>query len=373
MNKKAEDFSSAGPGDSGTEAPYYIGLLHFDSEPGKEVEEVLNKIPPFRNIHGQRIKIIAEHVTVHEIPIDYQTKYRLILDRSSHRLMQAVGLLKMFAYRGVNIVNNPLSFWWFVDNKDAAYGMMRDLGLAIPKTYLLPQHTTPYLDQTEFGYHRHFDWEKMMSDIGWPCYIKPADGRGAIDCNRAETMEELIGYYDESGTRVMMVQEAIQSPHEWHVRCLCIGRKIIPMKFIFRKFDLAEYIWEEDFLPPAVLKQVIEQSRIINRAFGYEMNSVEFVIDESEKAWAIDFNNPVPDGRREKLGDEYFAEYVKALVTVAVDKAWYDVVASFLPDLNEYAQISRQEISPVEKYARALSSANNYYDKPTPPVLEDLL
>ena len=108
---------------------FHVGLLHFSSEPGEEIQQVLNAIPPFHNSRGELITIEAEHIKVHVIPVDYQTKYDFIIDRSSHRLSSAVGILKMFAFRGVPVVNNPLSFWWFVDNKDAGYGMMRDLGV----------------------------------------------------------------------------------------------------------------------------------------------------------------------------------------------------------------------------------------------------
>ncbi|MBN2383722.1 hypothetical protein JXQ70_12680 [bacterium] len=349
---------------------YYIGLLHFSSEPGAEVEHVLNGLGPFYNSRQELIKIRAEHIRIHEIPVDYQTRYNLIIDRSSHRLSSAVGILKMFAFRGVSIVNNPLSFWWFVDNKDAAYGMMRDLGLRVPVTYLLPQHTTPYLQEKEFVYHEFFDWNKMMSDIGFPCFIKPANGRGAFGCNRAENMDKLLQFYNNSGSRVMMVQQAISSPFPWHLRCLCIGRKITPMKFVFRKYDLAEYIYDRDFLEPSTEKLVIEQAQIINRAFGYEINTVEFIIDHEGIPWAIDFNNPVPDGRRDKLGDAYFSDYVDGLVSLSLDKAFQDEPSPFLPPLNEYAEIARRPIPHEHRYLLALEQAQTYYDFKRPMAFQ---
>jgi hypothetical protein len=354
-----------------TPQPFHVGLLHFTSEPGREVEERLNSLPPFYTQNGTFVKVQAEHVKIHEISLDYHTKYQVIIDRSSHRVLQAVGILKLFAFRGVTIINNPLSFWWFIDSKDAGYGMMKDLGILVPRTYLLPQHTTPYLNEHEFIYHRQFNWEAMMQEIEWPCYIKPTDGRGAISCNKAHNMKELLDYYNQSGEKVMMVQQNVASPYDWHVRCLCIGRKIIPMKYIFRKDDLAEYIYEKNFLVPEVEQEIIHQARVINRAFGYEMNSVEFVIDSSQRAWAIDFNNPVPDGRREKLGKHYFNQYVQALVTVAIDKVYYTEEGPFLPPLNEYAEIARQPLPVPERYQRALSLANLYYERPDPPLLTE--
>lgn len=345
---------------------FHVGLLHFSSEPGEEVEQLLNELPAFGNCFGTTTKICAEHVKIHVIPVDYQTKYNFIIDRSSHRLSSAIGILKMFAFRGVEIVNNPLSFWWFVDNKDAAYGMMRDLGVRVPKTYLLPQHTTPYLKNDEFIHHEFFDWDGMMQDIGWPCFIKPVDGRGAVGCNQANNLDELIQYYNNSGSRVMMVQQAVDSPFNWHIRCLCVGRKIIPMKFIFRKYDLAEYIFGRNFLDQDTERQVIKQAKVINRALGYEMNSVEFVIDQDGIPWAIDFNNPVPDGRRDKLGDDYYNDYVGALVSLALDKAYWPEKVPFLPPLNDFADISRLQISKVARFEQSLKRANQYYLRERP-------
>ena len=34
---------------------------------------------------------------------------------------------------------------------------------------------------------------------------------------------------------IMTVQKMVDTETEWHVRCICVGKKIIPIKYIFRK------------------------------------------------------------------------------------------------------------------------------------------
>ena len=66
---------------------------------------------------------------------------------------------------------------------------------------------------------------------------------------------------------------------------------------------MSRYFFEEAFLSAETGRKVLDYAKVINRAFGYEMNPIEFIIDRQGEPWAIDFNNPVPDSRREVLGE----------------------------------------------------------------------
>ena len=200
-----------------------------------------------------------------------------------------------------------------------------------------------------------------MEKVKFPCIIKPAGGRAAIAVNKAHNMEELIHYYNESKEMIMTVQSIVESDNEWQIRCICVGRKIVPIKYIFRQMDGSEYIYDPDFLTPEQGKKVIESARIINRAFGYEMNSVEFIIDKDGEPWAIDFNNPIPDGRASVLGPIFYNDYQTAFVERAIEVAKYKPKYLFLPKLNEYSEIAQMKISKEEKFNLALEEANKYY------------
>lgn len=345
-----------------TPEDFYVGVLCFNEKLGTDLIAKLNELESFEDINGNIQKIKAEHMLIHEISIRHKTKYKIILDRRSHVIKQAIGLLMLYSYSGIHIINNPLSFYYFISNKDCGFGMMDELGVNVPKTYILPPHSTSLISIEDFKYYRDFDWKKMVEDIGFPCYIKPAAGRGAINVNKANDLEELLYFYNQSGEQIMTVQKAVSTPYNWQIRCLCTGRKIIPIKYIFRQRDQSEYIFDENFLTPDIGTKVLNTAKIINRAFGYEMNTVEFIIDENGVPWAIDFNNPVPDGRPKVLGEIFYRDYLNSLcdhiVYIAKTRPHYP----FLPDLNSYADIARLPIEREEKYEKALELAKKYYE-----------
>lgn len=343
---------------------FNVGLIHFHNQFGLDLEEKLNNVDIFKDKDGNNVKINAEHVAVHEIDLDFKTKYNMIIDRGSHRFKQGIGILMTYAFKGVYVINNPLSFHFFIDNKDVGYGIANELGIKVPKTYVLPPHTTPGFEEENYKYHKLFEWDKMMEDIGFPCIIKPAGGRAAIAVNVAHNMDELLYHYNQSGEMIMTVQKIVDTDTEWHVRCICVGKKIIPIKYIFRKMDMSEYIYDDSFLTSEQGKEVIESARIINRAFGYEMNSVEFMIDKKGELWAIDFNNPIPDGRLSALGPVFYNDYQLAFVERTIEVAKNRPQYLFLPKLNEFSQIAQMDISKEEKYKLALEEANKFYLNP---------
>ncbi len=343
---------------------FWVGSLHFSETFGDETIHRLNNLAPVTAKNGQHYKIRAEHMMIHEVTLDYQTKYHLILDRYSYLYPQAIGVFMGYAFRGVYMINNPFSFYYYLRNKDAAYMVARELGISIPKTYILPPKEVPGFTQDDFKYHRHFDWRAMTEDLGWPIVIKPAEGREAIGFNIAHTMQELLYYYDQSGSQVMMIQQKVHTPYEWQVRALCVGRKIIPIKYIFRKRDASQYFFEPNFLNPDLGQQVIDTCKVINRVLGYEMNSVEMFVDYEGNLQAIDFNNPVPDGRLNALGEIFYNDYQKSLCDLIVDIVTEQRSFAFLPaDINKFAQIARRkDLDPKDKFQSALALANEYYE-----------
>lgn len=344
-------------------ADFPVGLLYLADELGQTLTDRLNETEPFRDRRGRWLKIVAEHVEITEMDVDYRTKYRVLVDRCSHILPQAIGAFMIFAHQGVHVINNPLSFQYFIATKDVGFAVCRALGVSVPDTIVLPQQKNRFLKEpTQFRYHRHFDWDSIIQRIGFPAFLKPAEGRGARKVWKVRNEEELLHYYNESGEDVMTLQKAVPSEHEWQVRCLCLGRKIIPIKYTFRPNDWSTYEYEENFLSPETGRRVLEQAKVINRAFGYEMNSVEFIIDSEGEPWAIDFNNPVPDGRPKALGPVYFNDYVEGLKARVLEIAHDPPPYPFLPaEVNRLSEIARLSKPPAEKFALALAEADKYY------------
>lgn len=343
---------------------YWVGSLHFSEAFGDDLLNRLNDLPPITAVDGNQYKIRAQHLIIHEISLDFQSKYDLIIDRQGYLYPYVIGIFMGYAYRGVYLINNPFSFYYYLTNKDAGYIIASELGVSVPKTYILPPKEAPDLKPEDFKYHRWFDWQKIGDELGFPVIIKPAGGWEAIGVNIAHNLEELIYYYNQSGSKVMTVQEKVKTPYDWQIRCLCVGRKIIPIKYIFRKNDAGEYIFDSDFLSPELGKKVIDSCKIINRALGYEVNSIEFFIDEAGNPQAIDFNNPVPDGRRNTLGEVFYEDYQQAFITLISDIVREQRSLSYIPKRsNLFPEIARrQDLTSEEKFQQALVVANEYYE-----------
>src|SRR5260370_18196329 len=90
---------------------------------------------------GARDGVTAEFVKLGGTRMDEPAKYRVIVDRISHEVEYYRGYLKHAVLQGTYVINNP--FWWTADDKYFNYSAAAKLGLATPKTVLLPQNAYP--------------------------------------------------------------------------------------------------------------------------------------------------------------------------------------------------------------------------------------
>ncbi|NRA96650.1 MAG: hypothetical protein HRU14_10635 [Planctomycetes bacterium] len=68
---------------------------------------------------------------------------------------------------------------------------------------------------------------------------------------------------------------------------------------------------------------MIEQARDINRALGYDMNTLEFAIRDGIP-YAIDFTNTAPDFDRNSLTGSHFDWVVEKMTDLAIHRAHED-------------------------------------------------
>ena len=249
--------------------------------------------------------VVAEMVKIggvrHEGPIGYD----LIIDRISHEVPFYRAFLKRAALEGAIVINNP--FWWSADDKFFNFSLATKLGVAIPKTVLLPQKsyiegiTGESLRNLEFP----LDWQAVADYVGFPAILKPFDGGGWKNVSRVDSLEELWKVYDTTGTLCMTLQEMI----EWDqfVRCYCIGqRDVMIMPYDPRKGYLSgeQYVHDPAYLSADVAARVGQDVLTLNRALGYDINTVEFAIKD-DIPYAIDFMNPAPDAEVASVGEFY--------------------------------------------------------------------
>ncbi len=248
-------------------------------------------------------KVVAEMVTIGGIRLDEPKKYDVIIDRISHEVPYYRATLKRFALEGTYIINNP--FWWSADDKFFNFALAAKLGVAIPKTVLLPQHdyikdiTPESLRNLEFP----VDWQAIVDYVTFPAFLKPFDGGGWKNVSKIHSIEELFTEYNKSGTLCMTLQEGIE--YDQFVRCYCVGKeKVLIMPYDPSKPYLSgmQYVNVDDYLTPELHARVEKDVITICTALGYDLNTVEFAIKDGIP-YAIDFMNPAPDAELASVGE----------------------------------------------------------------------
>lgn len=250
-------------------------------------------------------EVVAEYLKLGGIRHDAPPAYDLVIDRISHEVPYYRATLKRMALEGTQIINNP--FWWSADDKFFNYSLAEKLGVAVPRTVLLPQKdyiqgiVSESLRNLEFP----LDWQAIIDWVGLPAFLKPFDGGGWKNVSKVNSLEELWSEYDKSGTLCMTLQQSIE--FDQFVRCYCVGQQeVLIMAYDPRKPYLSgeQYIHDPDYLSPSLAERVKNDVRTLCSALGYDINTVEFAIKDNVP-YAIDFMNPAPDAELASVGEFY--------------------------------------------------------------------
>lgn len=260
--------------------------------------------------------VTAEFCRVGGTRLDDPRQYAVIIDRISHEVPYYRAYLKYAALAGSVVINNP--FWWSADEKFFGTAMVARLGIAVPRTVVLPNKS--YIEDITPESLRNLaypiPWESIVEYVGFPAILKPNVGGGFKQVYKVTTLEELWNCYDQTGQQTMILQEYIEFDH--YVRCLCIGRReIMPIRWDPRLYWTERYIVDHQHLTPELGDRVVHDARLICESFGFDMNTVEFAIRD-QVPYAIDFLNPAPDFERVRIRDVYFAWVVEKLADLAI-------------------------------------------------------
>jgi hypothetical protein len=274
--------------------------------------------PPalIKEINDRRAGVTAEFIKLGGVRMAEQCEYDVIVDRISHEIPFYRAYLKSAVLSGVKVLNNP--FWWTADDKFFNYSLATRLGIAIPKTVLLPQkaYKQGVVSESLRNLQYPLDWDGIIDYVGLPAFIKPYDGGGWRGVSRVNTREELMQKYDESGTDCMVLQEYVPFTH--YVRSYCIGKRdVCPMPYdpIFQR-----YLVVDNYLDPETEERVRRETILINEALGYDINTVEFAIADGVP-YAIDYMNPAPDADWWSVGSVYFRWMVEKVADLAIETA----------------------------------------------------
>jgi hypothetical protein len=270
------------------------------------------------NDAGRRHDISAELVSLGGTRMGEPSRYRVIVDRISHEVDYYRGFLKHAALEGTYVINNP--FWWTADDKFFNYSVMARLGLAIPKTILLPQKAYPadvdILPESLRNLQFPIDWDGLLDYVGRPAILKPFSGGGWKHVYKVNNAQELVAAFDRTAPYCMTLQEFID--FDKYVRCFTFGKTdIIPVRYDPHE---RRYLVDHSYLDDTLGARVVDDARTINAALGYEMNTIEFAIRDGVP-YAIDFLNPAPDFERDRITDHYFELVLDRMSKLVIDRA----------------------------------------------------
>jgi glutathione synthase/RimK-type ligase-like ATP-grasp enzyme len=276
--------------------------------------------------------ITAEFVKLGGTRMNEPAEYRVIVDRISHEVEYYRGYLKHAALEGTYVINNP--FWWTADDKFFNYSVASNLGIAIPKTVLLPQKSYPADVDINSESLRNLkypiEWDELLDYVGRPAILKPFSGGGWKHVYKVNNKEELLAAYDGTGPHCMTLQKFIN--FDQYVRCFTFGKTdITPVAYDPKE---RRYLVEHNYLSADLGARIVKDAQTINQALGYEMNTIEFAIEKGVP-YAIDFLNPAPDFERDRITEFYFGHVVEKMAKLVIDRALKGNVANSWPRWEE--------------------------------------
>ena len=261
--------------------------------------------------------VIAEYIKLDATHMAQPVPYTLIIDRISHEVGFYRTFLKHATRMGVTVINNP--FMWSADDKFYDATMSVQLGVAHPKTMVLPNKD--YIAGISHSESLRklaypLDWARVAKHIGFPCVLKDAHGGGWRDVYICQSMDELMKHYNSSGTLTMVVQEFVK--WDQYVRCMVLGREhVLPMPY---DPGARAYIPDPGYLSKEVEGRCVRDALTLCRGLGYDMNTVEFAVKDGIP-YAIDFMNPAPDMDINSLTPSYFEWVVTHMTDLAIKLA----------------------------------------------------
>lgn len=281
-----------------------VGLLvgRENTFPGPFLERLAHKGAP----HGVRGEL-AVLGGARELE---QPRYSVIVDRISHEVPYFRAHLKSAALLGTTVINDP--FWWEADEKFFECTLARKLGVAVPKTIVLPNKAyIPDISELSLRNLAYpLDWDAYLDYVGLPAILKPNTGGGWKDVFKVESKEELLWAYDQTGTvtfgqrpKTMILQEFIA--WEDYVRCIAIGREhVLPLRYDPTAPFHERYVIDRP-VTGELRDKAIRDARTLTDALGYDMDTVEFAVRDGV-LYAIDFLNPAPDFDSFSIKEESF-------------------------------------------------------------------
>jgi hypothetical protein len=258
----------------------------------------------------------AELVKLSGTFMDEPCPYDVIIDRMSHEVPYYRVYLEYAALQGAYIINNP--FTWSADSKFFGLALVNRLGFTSPRTIVLPnKHIEKDITPDSFRNLVYpMDWQGIIDYVGVPAIFKNINSGGRYAVHRVHGVDELIQRYDESGTLTMILQQVVEA--EQHIHCFVFGHEtVIALQYLP---DNGRYHTQTLSLDDELGRQLIHQSLTLTRAYGYDVNMVEFV-QHGDQLYVINCTNPAPVMNQELMTPDQFDRCLNEFARMAIDRA----------------------------------------------------
>lgn len=264
-------------------------------------------------------RVCAEPVKLDAIRQESIPFYDVIVDRISHEVPFYRTFLKVAAARGSHIINNP--FWWSSDDKFLCNVIAEEVGVAVPKTVLLPHKERPDNTSSDSFTNLNYpvDWEGVFAYLGFPIFMKPAFGGGWKDVYKVNDPDEFFSAYSSTRNLSMIAQEAIEFTE--YFRCYCLGRSTVRLMRWNPRVPFHErYDREPEPIEPQLEKKLRRDCLVLCEALGYDLNTIELAVRDGVP-YGIDFMNPAPDCDVHSVGEANFEWVVSNMADLVAERA----------------------------------------------------
>ncbi|MCU0619818.1 MAG: hypothetical protein MUF40_08030 [Gemmatimonadaceae bacterium] len=137
--------------------------------------------------------VVAEFATFGGEHMDAPRRYDVLVDRISHEVPFYRTVLKKAVVDGVTVINNP--FMWSADDKFLGASLITKLGVASPKTVVLPnKEYVPGIVPNESLRNLQYplDWDGIIAHVGMPscaasAWARRRSSRSSTTPRRAST------------------------------------------------------------------------------------------------------------------------------------------------------------------------------------------
>jgi hypothetical protein len=269
-----------------------------------------------QTVNQQDIPVKAELAKISYTQMDGTVQYDVLIDRISHIVPYYRSFLKFAVLHNTYVISNP--YTWTIDSRFFGTALVNRLGLKSPRTIILPnkyiaRDATP---DTFRNLAYPMDWQAIIDYVGVPAIFKNNHIGGRQETHRVQNVDQLIEWYDESGTRTKILQQIIES--DVHIHSFVVGHdQVMSLRFSIKDNHYQpEIISNKDPLGA----ELEEAALRITHAYQYDINMVEFVIHKND-TYVINGTNPTPQISHALMNDEQFNWCVQEIAKLAIDRA----------------------------------------------------